>query len=295
MHDDRSKSIEGVAGHFATLEARSVSGTEADAIADIARASVSPEVLHTHGEHDVMYVTLPEGAEASVIDLEKYGTQPRRKNTTSVCHELADLIRYTKRHRIETQTTLWVDVVGASVLSVINDHSAEDAAWRDHRATHKLRSTEQWKHWTSKHDQLMPQSSFAEHVEDGALSIVDPDAATMLEIAESFHANSKVHFKQAQRLRDGNLNLEYTEETTASAGVRGDVQVPQTIGLSLAVFEGQPPVHVQARLRYRLSEGKLLLGYKIVDVDEVLRAAFDLVEDQLVEAFDREVVFRGVA
>lgn len=275
-------------GHIQRMPA-----TEAEVIADLAMTSATTEPLNP--EQRLQHITVPQGAASEIIDLEKFLPAPERKSTTSLFHELEDLIRYTTRHRDETETTLWVDVVGASVCAVINDHSAESPAWRDHRATHKLRATEQWKHWIEKSGKLLTQSDFAEHIEDGALSIIDPDPATMLEIAQTFHAKTGVEFKQIQRIRDGQLNVQYAEETAASAGTRGDLDVPQEITLLLPVFEGQEKVEVQARIRYRLREGQLSIGYKLVDVDEVLKAAIDLVVDRLVEAFDRDVVFLGVA
>lgn len=49
-----------------------------------------------------------------------------------------------------------------------------------------------------------------------------------------------------------------------------------------------------ARLRYRLREQKLVIGYQLVRPDDVVRASLNDIFDRLRDHHGDEVVFRGV-
>lgn len=121
---------------------------------------------------------------------------------------------------------------------------------------------------------MLAQTAFAEHVEESLLDITAPPAADMLEIAQSFQATTKVAFESGHRLNSGQQQLTYVEETGAKAGRKGELTIPQTFELALAPFEGSATYKVSARLRYRIGDGQLRIGYFLDRPEEVLRSAF---------------------
>ena len=265
---------------------------DAQVIVDTAIASaeveqLDPELLH--------HVIVPQGGSSQVIDLEKHLPSPRRAKGTVTLQRVQDLERYIERHDAPTNTTIWVDADAHKVVAVLNDHGAGEKhpEWGDHRAELQLKTTDAWRHWLAMDGRLLGQEEFAEHIEDGLQDIVTPDGATMLEVAQSIQGTKSAEFKGARRLQDGNIGVEWVEETTATAGSRGDLEIPERFELALAPFEGEDAYRVHARLRYRVRAGDLTLGYRLDRPGDVLRDAVDKVRDRLADRFQVERVFVG--
>lgn len=206
-------------------------------------------------------------------DLERLLAAPRRARGMVVLHEPADFATYVQRLE-NAATTVWADDTSLQVTALFNDHTPDSAGWRDHTAVLEIRRDPDWQAWLARDGHLGGQTEFAEHLEDQARVIVEPDAATMLEVATSFQARRNASFSRGARLDNGDVQLAWNEETTASAGASGRLEVPRQFTLRLAPFVGVPPVDVVARLRYRLKDGRLGIGYKLDRPDMAERNAF---------------------
>jgi uncharacterized protein YfdQ (DUF2303 family) len=264
--------------------------TEAQAIIDNAIEAVEPTMVDPQ---DVYSLVVPAGARHEVLDLARLLPNPRRTQGVVHLQRVQDLERYIERHDDPALTTIWVDADAQKVVAVLNDHAATAAHWGDHRAELQLKLTDAWQHWLRLDGKLVGQEDFAEHIEDGLQDIVKPDGATMLEVAQSIQGTKSAEFKGARRLQDGNIGVEWVEETTATAGQRGDLEIPERFELALAPFEGEDAYKVDARLRYRVRGGDLLLGYRLDRPGDILRDAVDTVRDRLAQRFTVDRVFVG--
>lgn len=223
----------------------------------------------TDGEQQVHQVDLREFEE-------KYADRPRRVTGSVQLKDADSFVEYCKRHRDDGATTVWSNVEQGSVTAVFNDHAEDgDAGFGDHRATLRVQDSPDWKHWLNNNGKMLPQAEFAEHIEDGAASIVDPDAASMLELAQSFQAATKVDFESGDRLQSGEVKLTFKETTTARAGQTGSIDIPTMIELNLQVFEGGAVYGLKARFMYRITNGNLTLGYRLIRPDVARKLAFD--------------------
>lgn len=261
-----------------------------DLVAVLAEQAMGPHPLVSgrqgpKGNSDLQLWTLRDDQRLELVDLEQYAPVPTRKRGLVQLRTAEALFGYAKRHADEHATTLWSDLSTAQVEAVFNDHTSEqDAGWGDHRAVLALVSTADWDHWLRRDGQLLAQEQFAEHIEDGADAVTSPDAATMLEIAQSFHAKRGVNFRSGKQLASGEVQFLYEETLNAKAGQRGEIGVPALFQLTLQPFEGGAAYQLFARFRYRIdAEGGLRLGYRLIRPDKVREQAFDGVCDQLGE------------
>jgi len=245
------------------------SATEAGAIADIAQAAADPKHLDPT---KIYSVVLPADAEQDTLDLEGFLPAPRRATGTYHPATVASFVHYAANHRDLAHTTVWVDQLAHKLLAVLNDHAPGEAAWGDHRVELTLIKTPEWQHWIAKDGRYLNQEDFAEHLQDGILEIRDPNAATMLEIAQTVQGKTKADWKTARRLDNGEVSFAYQEEIQASAGRSGHLEIPATFTLAIAPFYGEQPYEIGARLRYRIREGNLSIGYKLDRPHEVLVA-----------------------
>jgi uncharacterized protein YfdQ (DUF2303 family) len=263
--------------------------TEAQVIADTATAAATPHELDTEVIHSVV---VPNGAKVEILDLEKHRKSPFDKRGAVTLFQGESLTAYVNRHK-DDQTQIYADVEAASIVAVLNDHGpvATVPGWADHRATLKLRTTPEWERWIRNDGNLLNQVAFAELIEVGYLDIVEPPAADMLELAQTFQARSKAEFRSATVLQSGQRQLRYEETIDAKAGTTGQIEIPPFFTLGIAPFEGTDPYRIKALLRYRLSEGHLSIGYILERPQDVLRSAFADIVGEVAETTSVEPLY----
>lgn len=245
--------------------------TEAQEIAALAISGALPEPLK---EGEMASILIPGGYSHKIVDNELMLEQPTRKRGRVQLHTTQSLIDYVVRHKVTETTTVYADKAGHRFVAVINDARVDAAEWADHRASLALILTPEWKFWTAQDGNLMAQEDFATLIEDGQSEVREPDAATLLELALTFQARTDVKFRSAQVLQSGQRQLTYEEHTDASAGREGQLTIPAEFVLGLAPFEGAALYELHARLRYRINNTKLSIGYQLVRPHLILDAAY---------------------
>ena len=271
---------------------------EAAIVRDLAIAAEEIEPLNPKELYGA-YV-LP-GSEFQTIDLERFLPSPRRKTGTVALHDQDSFFTAVTAHR-DPQTEIYADKDAWSLTAVFNDGTAAGPGWGDHRAVLTLRQSREWKRWKGKDRQLMSQEDFAQHIEDGLEDIVDPPAADMLELAQTFHAKTGVTFQSSHMIASGQRQFTYVEDTAARAGVTGNLTVPATFKLALPPFDGvvdadgkKVAYGIVARFRFRIDSGTLKLGYHLVRPEEAIEQAFDGVVSGLDDRFASSPILRGTA
>lgn len=244
--------------------------TEAGAVAEIAYAAAGT----TDVEPGQILSAVSTGGVIRMMDTIEYAAQPRRKRGIVVAHDAPAFIAYLSKHALE-ETEVWADIANQQLVAVINAPGVSNSGWGDHRVALALRKTPAWVAWAKYDRQFMAQVLFAEHVEERLIDFVTPLGAEMLELSQSFKAHKNVKFESSKRLTSGETTLEYREQTEATAGKKGDVAIPDIFTLALSPFDGCDAYKVKARLRYRITDGTLSLGYVLERPEDVLRAAFD--------------------
>lgn len=267
---------------------------DTEAIATLAREAVEPKPVNL--EHPT-YVQVPEGSRLEILDGKDlrphFLSDPGRKYGTCKPGTVAGLIDYVRDSEEESGAAIWVPITAGTIVAILNDNRSEPG-WGDWRAELNLTKTPEWIHWESLSGQLVDQEVFADHVEVGMEEIIQPDAADLLEMAQSIHATNNVKFRSNKRLTDGRVQFEYSEDLEATAGSDGTLEIPQEFTLAIAPFIGEEPYELKARLRYRLKEGGLTIGYKLIRPEAVLRDAYERIATTLAENTELlATVYRG--
>ncbi|WP_020658362.1 DUF2303 family protein [Amycolatopsis benzoatilytica] len=233
------------------------------------------------------------------VNLEKWLPEPTRARGTVTLHDPGDFTIYTER-LCNAGTTVFGEEDRARFTAVFNDHQenggGEDepvAGWRDHTAVLQLQTDPDWSRFLAVDRKYLSQLDFAEFLSDNASAFVEPDGATLLEVATHFRAHKKAEFHEAVNLDTGDVQLTYNEET-ATKTTAGQVAVPRELVVRLTPFLGYPPVDVRARLRYSIDGGRLQMGFVLQRPDLVKREAFAQIRngiaDQLTETHDVPVL-----
>lgn len=248
--------------------------TTENAVTEIAALALAGAKSHEVPADRPRAYVLPTGHRVHVETPAEYEPPLLRKIGYVDFTDAISFARYVDLHR-DKGTSLWANAKAGKLTAVLDDHD-EDAPGRgEHRARLTLEATDDWRQWVGCNDAKMGQARFAEHIEDGAPCIRQPSAAEMLEIAQSFKANTRVNFESGKRIANGETQLTYVETVEAKAGRKGNLEIPETIGLALAPWTScEGTYEMTARLRYRINDGDLVLWYKLDRPDDVLRLAF---------------------
>jgi uncharacterized protein YfdQ (DUF2303 family) len=269
--------------------------TEAEVVATLAERGTELHSYPLAADTSVVVTRIGDNENIDVTDLEPQLDAPRRPRGRAILHHPADFAAYVNKLASESATTVWADMDGSNVVAVLNDHASEsEAGWRDHTVTLSLHSDSDWNLWANADNYPVSQADFAEHIEKTRHTIVEPDAATLLEIVTNFTAKRNIVFRSNVRLASGDVSLTYDEQTAAHSGP-GNIEVPSEFKLMLTPYQGMPPQPIAARLRYRIESGCLRIGYSLVRPDLVRRNAFEAALKEVSENLDTDQIFRGSA
>lgn len=254
---------------------------EARTILDAGTATAEADFLDEEQTGLMATYIVPDGYKIENVDLEamreKYRGHPTRQIGTVHVNDVNSFIGYFMKHGNE-DSEVWVSE--RKVIGVLDAPGPGLPGWGQHWVVLDLQSSSEWTRWINISGDLMGQTAFADFLEANAINVVDPDMATMLEVAKSLEATKNVDFKSAYRTQDGQRGFKYVETNTAKAGQAGDLEIPSNITLALRVFQGMPPQDVSARFLYRMHSDGLTLGI-------VIDRAADIVEDAITDVKDR--------
>jgi len=264
----------------------------------LARELKKPFEIASEELAHVRRIALPPGWTVKEIDDEKLLEQPRRKVAVVRLDSSDSFVNYVLRH-CTPDTTLWVkaDYTAGKVelTAIVNDHGHEDNAgeWRDHRAYYAPAFSEEWKRWKGNDKKPMSQAEFATFIEDNLADIAGgeqlPSGADMLRMALDFEAKQDMRFKSALRLQSGGVDLSFVQQE--DTGTLEKMKLFDRFSVGIAVFWGDAAYRVDARLRYRVREGKLSFWYELIRADKVLEAAAVAIVAKIGTATDRTPFF----
>lgn len=278
-------------------DGRLASPSETAAAINAGIAMAAPFPVTDETTKALVYVDI--SGQTHVVDLVEalapHQDGPARKKGSFKVHDGESFVEYMGKHAL-SNAEVWADSQGQRVVGVINAHEqdAGDAGWGDHRVVYDVAFTEAWKAWAALDGKLGDQASFAELIEDRLVDIHDPEAADLLEIVQSFEASIGVRFESSKLLSTGERIFTYKENIEASAGRAGQLAIPKEFTLALQPFEGADTFPVIARLRYRITDGQLRIGFKLVRPEDVLREAFESVVATIRDGVECPV-YKGVS
>jgi uncharacterized protein YfdQ (DUF2303 family) len=244
------------------------------------------------------YALVPK--DHDLVYLEQPGFPLRRKGTVKLS-DTASFLEYWKRQS-DGASYIYGSMVPAQFLAVFNEHHKADstessgADWRDHRALYALTHSDEWTTWTKCSGQPFDgNESFAYWLEENLFDIRKPDPAKFMDIALNMRVKQGQVFGNKVNLNDGNIVLEYTNavEGSAQSAGGGKLSIPEKFEISIPVFKGLDAKRytIEARFRYRLSNGALKIQYDLIRPAKVMEQAFKDMLAEIEKAAKTAVLF----
>lgn len=243
------------------------------------------------------YAMFPDGR---VIDWSDKLDRPARAVGTTNLDDPPSFCDWVTRHHT-TETVIFGQKDSGRLTAVFNGpHETDggepqDAGFGDHRAVLALRPGPDWVRWQQAADQDHRQQQFGELIEELAPTMVEPSGATMLEVALSLTAKSKIDYSSRTNLGNGDVSFKMDQETTMRAG-KGptEIDIPSRFTFRVEPWEGAAAVEFTARLRVTAQADGVRLGFRLLRVAETLNLAFgDLLDDIAGNVPEGTPIYRG--
>ncbi|MCU1326622.1 MAG: hypothetical protein JWN34_1992 [Bryobacterales bacterium] len=213
-----------------------------------------------------------------------HGVPPTRIVATMALADSASFIQYFKTFA-DYRSRVMANPENFTFTALLDYHNGNDTETENiepldpefvsHRATFPMKQSEQWKIWFGNNDKSLSQTDFAEFLEDNRRDILKPSAAEMMEIARDLIGKSEVNFASSVRLQNGSNQIKYQEVVTAGVGPAGNIEIPDEFSIRIPVFYGEQPIEITAKLRFRISGGKLTFTYRLYRPVETRDEAFN--------------------
>jgi uncharacterized protein YfdQ (DUF2303 family) len=250
----------------------------------LTRELPKPQVLHTQSleaEDDaVIHLAMPNGFKHITVDNEVLRDHPRRTEASAVLTEPDDFIAYVDRHA-NPSSVIWTKfdptTYSLEFTSVIDEHGRDTAGWRRHKAHYKPQMSIEWNTWVKNDKEAMTQVEFAAFLEsqEDDIAHVDgrPTHLEMMKMALEFEARQDQKIKSAVRLQNGGIEMSYIGNDDAETIEKMKVFDKFTIGIpafrGVKDELGKPLGYlIDARLRYRTGQGKVVFWYELIRADK---------------------------
>lgn len=267
---------------------------DSDAVEAIIEAvNRQPQVVTPTGMGAFAFV--PNGFQ--IQPLKSYLKEPERVCQLVTLLTAEDFIGYWKRFK-SASSVVFGDERSATYKAIVDFHAADGTPkWCGHVATYACPKSKEWEVWNGSNGKRMAQAAFAEFIEDNYPDVVKPSHAEMIQVSTNLSAKKSVTFSQATRLDNGQSQLMYQEEVKGSVESTkgGSMKVPDGFTLKLPVFLGGPAYQLEARLRYRIDDGKLQIWYDLHRPHKVVEAATQAVTQTIRKGIGEEPMFLGAA
>lgn len=233
-------------------------------------------------------------------EIEANRIHPADKRGTETAHTLEAFIDLFNRHKTPDSVIFATTDAEAPGLTAIIDYHKREGATADNqrqRIVYEFPLSDDWGAWMGVNGISMPQTGFAEWIEERVADLVSPSdteaagnaqlfqtstatPADMLRISRGLQINVDSTVKEIVTLQSGEAQIAFNEVHKDSVGK--PIKIPGMFMVAIPPFVGAAPTRLPVRLRYRKSGQSLawaMIPYRpeIVIVDEV-RGAIDAVK-----------------
>jgi uncharacterized protein YfdQ (DUF2303 family) len=256
----------------------------------LAVAALAPKQLAANPQVCI----IPDGYKSEVIPPLHQAQLPDHIIQAVTLVELDSFIAYVKQFHTST-TRIFGEKTssGAKFVSILNYHEGGNdgkAGRGTHTATYAPRFTDEFAAWLKGNGS---QEQFLEHLRRWGYVVTSHTDADLIELASSLDFQTSGQFASKIERTQGGRRLVWNEDVDGSGQVKGSqVKVPEFVEVKAPVFLGGKEYEFKVDLLYRVSSGRLTIGWEVQRSQKLL---FDAVKDLVtdIEAGTGQDVFIG--
>jgi uncharacterized protein YfdQ (DUF2303 family) len=270
-------------------------GNEAETVADLARKALG--IQSVEGGDGRKYLVVPKDYDVKDVT-DPHGLFPRTPSYIKqhiTVQALDSLVEYVNKFKT-TETMLFADIMKNTIAGVIDYHHADQKAENlAHSCRMQLPFSEEWKVWTDADGKMMDQLTFARFLEENHPDVAKPNAGELIEAARDLHAARNVRFTKVVRTDSDNENFTVDDNTSLGSNKTGEaVELPREFELNIPIYFGESAIGMKAYLRWKVTDGGMLLGIKMWRPEHVRQAEFKRIVTQAAEQTSLTAVYGEV-
>lgn len=262
-----------------------------ESIADLAKAAAGASVLSikTEGLGDGLPPSVPilfdhrvngQGLKALKDEIERYRIKPERRSGRAHAATLQSFIDLVNYHKDESSALFaHADWPNPKLTAVIDYHTkAREPRNLEHSVAYDFPVTDEFRAWIDRDAKPFTQAEFAAFIEEHAAELASPldaeksdytrlfkvEFATptqMITLSRGLQVNVEATVKQNVTLSSGEGEIEFSEAHLDKRGEK--LTVPGLFMVSVPAFMDGESIRLPARLRYRVSGGKVAWFYQL--------------------------------
>lgn len=262
-----------------------------ESIADLAKHAAGATVLDIGTEGlgpglppkvPALFDHRPGGAGFRSIreEIEKYRLLPERRQGTAHAATLQSFIDLINYHKDESSALFAkAEWPGPSLTAVIDYHQTDKSPRNlGHKVLYDFPVTDEFRSWIDRDSKPFSQAEFAAFIEEHAAELASPFDAerseferlfktsfatptNMVALSRGLQVNVEATVKHNVVLQSGEGELEFTETHLDKRGEK--LTVPGLFMVAVSAFLDGEPIRLPARLRYRVSGGKVAWVYQL--------------------------------
>lgn len=249
------------------------------------------------------YVIVPDGYKVEPLTRESFTPLPDHIRQRVRLDDAASFIAYVKAFKLHLTRIFGAAVNlaklapgcagGARFTALLDYHEGgkdQKAQRVQHVAEYPVPLSLEFSAWLAQNGKAQQQLDFVSFIEANGIDVVNPDSASLMELALNFEAKANVQFQTKIDRTTGGKVLNYSEQIEAGAPAVGQIKVPDGLSISVPVFEGGKKYSLSARLEFRPSGGRLTIAYHLQRPHEALRAAMKDLREEIAGALEIEIL-----
>lgn len=265
------------------IELEGITG-DGTSVAQLLEAGVAAAKISE--KEELLYAIVPDGYELKMKDIsahiEDREDAPRRQTGNTALRTSESFCEFVERGFVDGTTVCFASINNSYFSAIFNYQGSKGApGWEDRTATLQLQHTTEWKRWIKADRTKFSQLELADFFDANIENIVEPDAASIVEMITALKVKRKAEFHSAVDQNTGFTNVQYTENTSGEA-VKGSLDFFGKFTIGVSPFRGSDPYKVKCSLRFNIdNDNNLRVFFALINADLVEEAAFDVERDKV--------------
>ena len=245
---------------------------------------VADGIVANKGEHEFSaenpFVIVPE--HYKVENMKEFAAyidgrlpKPRRLHKRMRFVDVTSFLVYFQQFRVGHRPQLFHKVAsdGMRVMGVFDydvsanqetDGAATTPQWGDNVAFLGLAYSRDYQTLKNADGKWFDQVDFALFVEENQHLFVQPDGATMFELAQELKGKQNVEWQSGKRLSNSSTQFQFLEKIDAQTVNGTPIEVPDYLLMRLPMFEGMSDQEIKLAFRWKLHQGHIQFAYKLL-------------------------------
>jgi hypothetical protein len=201
--------------------------------------------------------------------VDKYAKGPRRIEAHIQLTDVDSLTSYLARFGdpfgvpADDPILIVAEIKAARIVAKIDYHTHDSPSWCGHTATLISQRTPEWGAFSNVNGKFQTQDEFARFLEKYSSWIIQPDAATVVELVENLEGTTTGTWSAKPNRTNGNFKFSHEEETITT------VTVPVKLLIEIKPFYHSKSEPIGVRIQHKFVGGKPQFALIIDNIEEV--------------------------